>query len=230
MTTQEMYRLLGVMLKMSPQPVDGGGCHACFRATNKELSMGFGSRAKKLLVLNTAGFAANMMSLKQFKQTRGAFHPEHKRVSNFGNKCCQSCAAFNQLNVVLCASFDPGKDLAFDEGGVACGSRLCPVRQHSKDNPDKHCVDFFVLADAKTHSVLHVDVYQGKNPCNINIRDEARGLPTTQKAAVNAVMQTHLHTETRGGYWHMSLDNRYQCPELAFLLQERCRLCSSGTC
>ena len=229
-TTQEMYRFLGIMLKTSLQPVDGGGYPVHFRTTNKELCTGFGSRAKKLLVLNTTGFAANTMSLKRFKQIRGAFHPEHKRASNSGDKCYQLRAALNQLNAASHACFDPGKDLTFDEGGVACRSRLCPVRQYNKDKPDKCRVDFFVLADTKTYAVLHVDVYQGKNPRDINIHDEAKGLPTTQKAVVNAVMQTHLHTETRGGYRHISLDNRYQCPELAFLLRERCRLCSSGTC
>jgi len=229
-TTEEMYRFFGIMLKISLQPVDGGGYPAYFRTTNKELSTGFGSRAKKLIVLNTTGFAATTMSLKRFKQIRGAFHPEHKRVSNSGDKCYQLRAALNQLNAASLATFDPGKDLTFDEGGVACRSRLCPVRQYNKDKPDKYRVDFFILADARTYAVLHVDVYQGKNPRDINIHEAAKGLPTTQKAVVNAVMQTQLHTETRAGYRHLSLDNRYQCPELAFLLRERCRLYSSGTC
>jgi len=195
-TTQEMYRFFGIMLKISLQPVDGGGYPAYFRTTNKELSTGYGSRAKKLMVLNTTGFASNIMSLKRFKQIRGAFHPEHKRVANSGDKCYQLRAALNQVNAAAFACFDPGKNLTFDEGGVACRSRLCPVRQYNKDKPDKYRVDFFVLADAATYAVLHVDVYQGKNPRDINIHEAAKGLPTTQKAVVNAIMQTHLHTET----------------------------------
>ena len=229
-TTEEMYRFFGVLLKMSLQPIDGGGYPAYFRTTNKELCTGYGSRAKKLVIDNTTGFASKIMTLRRFKQMRSAFHPEHVAAANSGDKCYQLRAALNQLNSSSLATFDPGKDLTFDEGGVACRSRLCPVRQHNKDKPDKCRVDFFILADSKKHSVLHVDVYQGKNPRDINVHPEAKGSPTTQKAVVNAVLQTRLHTETRAGFRHLSLDNRYQCPELAFLLRERCRLHSTGTC
>jgi hypothetical protein len=45
----------------------------------------------------------------------------------------------------------------------------------------------------------------------------ARSLPTMQKAVLNAVLKTGMHNEVHGAR-HIALDNRYQCPELAFVL------------
>jgi hypothetical protein len=52
-------------------------------------------------------------------------------------------------------------------------------------------------------------------------------LPTTQKAAMNAVMRG-IGVEPRGAR-HLALDNRYQCPELAALLLTKCNVYSNGT-
>jgi len=78
--------------------------------------------------------------------------------------------------------------------------------------------------------VLHLDVHQGENASQVSVNEEARGLPTTQRAVVNAVLESGLHLETRAGYRHVAMDNRYQCPELAVLLRERTRLYSTETC
>jgi Transposase IS4 len=38
-----------------------------------------------------------------------------------------------------------------------------------------------------------------------------------------------MHTETHGAR-HIALDSRYQCPELAFLLRQKFKIYSTGTC
>jgi hypothetical protein len=124
----------------------------------------------------------------------------------------------------------PGGNLAFDEGGVACRSRLCPVRQYNKDKPQKYRVDFFILADSSTYAILHMDVYQGRNSANVNIDSRCLNLPTTMKAVVNACFQTNLVQKTEDGYRTISMDNRYQCPELAVLMMKRFKILSTGTC
>jgi hypothetical protein len=80
---------------------------------------------------------------------------------------------------------------------VGCRSRMCPVRQHNKDKPQKFCVDFFILACSSNYCIFHLDVYQGKNAKNIGIHPAIQDLPTTQKAAMNAVMEG-LGVETGG--------------------------------
>jgi hypothetical protein len=71
--------------------------------------------------------------------------------------------------------------------------------------------------------IYHIDVYQGKNACNVGIEEQCWNLPTTMKAVVNAVMQSKLYFGSNEvqGYRVLSLDNRYQCPQLAYLLWQR---------
>jgi len=159
-----------------------------------------------MVMLNSTGFAKKIVLLARFKQMRAAFHPEHKWVSNSGDKCYQLRAIIKLLNAASYSAFHPGPNSSFDEGGLACHSRVCPIQQYNKDKPDKHRVDFFILTDAKTHVVLHLDVYQGKNALQVSVNEEACGLPTTQRAVVNAVLESGLHTETRAGHRHMSTE------------------------
>jgi Transposase IS4 len=70
----------------------------------------------------------------------------------------------------------------------------------------------------------------GKNKANVDIHPEALGLPTTMKAVVNAVMQSGVAQDISHGYRVLSMDNRYQCPELAVGLRDRCKILSTGTC
>jgi len=95
-TTEEMFRFFGILLKISLSPVDGGGYPAHFRPKNKELNTGFGAKKKTLIILNSIGFAQKIMPLSRFKQIRAAFHPEHKRVSNSGDKCQLSIEGSNK--------------------------------------------------------------------------------------------------------------------------------------
>jgi hypothetical protein len=75
-----------------------------------------------------------------------------------------------------------------------------------------------------------MDVYQGRNATNVNIDSRCLNLPTTMKAVVNAMFQTNLVHKTEEGYRCISMDNRYQCPELAVLLMKRFKILSTGTC
>jgi Transposase IS4 len=122
-----------------------------------------------------------------------------------------------------------GENLTFDEGGIGSRHRLNPVRQYNKDKPQKFRVNFFIMACSRTYFIHHIDVYQGENATNVGIDRSVRCLPTTQKAVLNAVLSTGMHTETHGAR-HIALDNRYQCPELAFLLRQKFKILLTGTC
>jgi len=71
-------------------------------------------------------------------------------------------------------------------------------------------------------------VYQGKNASEVNIHRDVWGVPTTQKVVLNAVLQTKMH-ECVDGARHITMDNRYQCPQLAALLLKRYDIYSTGT-
>jgi Transposase IS4 len=77
------------------------------------------------------------------------------------------------------------------------------------------------------YCIFRLDVYQGKNAKNIGIEPSIQDLPTTQKAAMNAIMRG-IGEEPRGAR-HLALDNRYQCPELVALLLTKCNVYSTGT-
>jgi len=76
----------------------------------------------------------------------------------------------------------------------------------------------------------HLDVCQGENASQVSLNEEARGLPTTQRAVVSAVLESGLRLETRAGCRNVAMDNRCQRPELAVPRCEHARLCSTGTC
>ena len=121
-----------------------------------------------------------------------------------------------------CCCFAPTSS-SFLSGGIRCRSRFCPVRMYNKDKPDKFRVDFFILAGSESYIIHHLDVYQGKNASNVSVHESCWNLPTTMKAVVNAVIQASLSKGSNdvNGYRCISLDNRYQCPQLAFLLWTR---------
>ena len=100
---------------------------------------------------------------------------------------------------------------------------------YNKDKPQKYRVDFFVLADASTYAILHLDVYQGKHTTDLFMHEKAKGLPITQAAVVNAVCTTLLNVPSNHGFRYISLDNRYGCPQLAVFLRDICSMYSTGT-
>jgi hypothetical protein len=208
-TIEEMYHFLGILLKISLTPIDGGGYKTYFMKTNKVIFVG--GDTTPLEIKNSTGFASEFMQLERFQQIRGAFHPEDKSSGLGGDKCYQIRHIINVLNASSKKSFKIPRDLSFDEGGVGCRSRYCPVRQYNKDKPQKFRVDFFICADSKNYFILHLDVYQGKNAANIGIHDSIVDLPTTQKAVANALHALGLHLST-DGMRHISMDNRYMCP------------------
>jgi hypothetical protein len=179
---KEMYHFLGIILKISIMERDAGGYPSYFAKENKKLYTGTLSSSYMTVVSDSAGWAWKYMSIKRFKQIRSAFHPEKKAAGMGGDKCYQLRSAINHLNEASRRTFVPSGNLAFDEGGIACRSRLCPVRQYNKDKPDPYRVDFFVLADHLAghagfpnqhqdgYPILHLDVYQGANSANVFLR------------------------------------------------------------
>jgi hypothetical protein len=217
----EMYRFFGIILRISMNEKDGSGYKAYFAKHNRVMHTGVGSRHEQREIPGSERWAWRYMSLRRFQQIRAAFHPEKANAGLGGDKCYQLPSALNHLNAASKNTFMPGGNLAFDEGGVACRSRLCPVRQYNKkDKPQKYRVDFFILADSSCYTILHMDVYQGRNAMNVNIDRGCLNLPTTMKAVVNAVFHANLVHKTEDGYRCILMDNRYQCPELAVLLMK----------
>ena len=159
----EMHRFLGILLKISLQPVDLGGYPGYFRDDymNMEFSV---SEDDNIRISGSKGFVADIdpsirMSLNRFKQIRGSFHPEDRKNANGADdKCYQLRAAINELNSASNTNLVPDANCLFDEGGIACRSRYCPVRQYNKDKPDKFRVDFFIMAWSKTYLIYHIDV------------------------------------------------------------------------
>jgi len=229
-STGEMYRFLGIMLKISLSTVDGGGYAAYFSQEDKVIYADSGRKPITMTIGNSKGWAHEVMKFNRFKQIRGAFHPEDKTAGIGKDKCYQLRHALNQLNAAALSTFHMGPNMAFDEGGVACRSRFCPVRQCNKDKPDKCRVDFFMLNDSKYYFIYHMDVYQGKNKHNAYIHKYAADLPTTQKAVVNSLFKTDLSLPHPSGYRHIAMDNRYNCPELLCILRDKCRIYGTGTC
>jgi Transposase IS4 len=169
------------------------------------------------------------MTLWRYKQIRSAFHPEDRSAGAAGDKAYQLRHAINNLNTAAANTKHIAENVAFDEGGSASRHRMNPIRQYNKDKPKKFRVDFFILACSLTYFIHHLDVYQGANATNVGIHRAVRSLPTTQKAVLNAVLSTDMHNEVHGAR-HIAMDNRYQSPQLAFVLRQKFKILSTGTC
>ena len=76
------------------------------------------------------------LAYKRFLQIRAAIHPEDG-VPEIGDKCHQLRAAIQFLNDHAKKSFILGRELSFDEGGIASKSCYNPVRQYNASKPDK---------------------------------------------------------------------------------------------
>ena len=227
-SVQEMHRFIGILLRISLSPIDAGGYPAYFTEEDERIQYRSDPPVCRS-IHGTRGFVAQLpdrfrMSLNRFKQIRGAFHPEDKKLANGSeDKCYMLRHAINELNKASLANYVAEANLAFDEGGVSCRSRRCPIRQYNKDKPDKYRVDFFILAGSKSRVIHHIDVYQGKNANNVGISEEFKTLPTTMKAVLNAVVRSQISegSDDVNGYRVVSMDNRYACPQLAYLLWHR---------
>ena len=217
-----MHRFLGITLKISLSPKDASGYAACWREVPQVL--------EGTVIPDSVGFARRHMSFWRYKQIRSAFHPEDRDIAsmNGNDKCYQLRHAINTLNKsAMNMRYIPGC-VSFDEGGCMCRSRYCPVRMHNKDKPNKFRVDFFMMGEAQVPFCHHIDVYQGKNQANINIKPEIRGVPTTQKAVLNAVLQTEMDKCVDGARL-IAMDNRYMCAQLCSILHSKYGIESVGT-
>jgi hypothetical protein len=134
----EMHRFLGILLRISMQPTDAGGYTAYFRDSNITIPLSEDG-SEYIEIPQTKGFMSMIdkevrMSLNRFKQIRGVFHPAEKYITNGEeDKCYQIRAAIKELNSAARINFVPEANLSFDEGGISCRSRMCPVRQYNKD-------------------------------------------------------------------------------------------------
>jgi Transposase IS4 len=222
----EMHRFMGVMLRMSMTKIDSGGYPAYFSPDDEDAEYDSDTDVENEKIIGSRGFVSMVpdefrMSLNRYKQIRGAFHPEDKALGNGSeDKSYMLRNAMSELNEASLAVYVPERALSFDEGGSACRSRRCPIRQYNKDKPDKYRVDFFILAGAESRVIYHIDVYQGRNDFNVGIAPEFKNLPTTMKAVLNAVSKSGISSGSNdvNGYRIVALDNRYQCPQLAYLL------------
>ena len=222
-STGEMVRFFGILLRISMEPRKMGG-YASYFVSNPCVSVGGYSVQLK----GYTPWAKDIMSLIRFKQIRSAFHPEAEK-SICGDKCHQLRFFIRKFNEMARNVFSLGPHASFDEGGVAMRSRYCPVRQYNKDKPDKYRVDFFILADATHYFIYHLDVYQGRNTSNIDIHPYATCLPTTQKAVANAILKSGIDNDTNGCRYLM-MDNRYTPPQLFALMLTNWNIRGVGTC
>ena len=69
---------------------------------------------------------------------------------------------------------------------------------YNKDKPDKYVVIFFILAYSKYYLIIYIDLYKGNNTSNIDIYPSLHNLPTTQKAAYNAITKSGVANDTHG--------------------------------
>ena len=223
-TTAEMIRFFGIMLRISLEPRKMGG-YVSYFTDNPTVVCGDGY---SIQLRGYDPWARDVMTLVRFKQIRPAFHPEAKN-SICNDKCHQLRYFIRLFNSKAKEVFDLGPNISFDEGGVAMRSRYCPVRMYNKDKPDKFRVDFFLLADSRYYFIYHLDVYQGKNKANIDIDSVVMHLPTTQKAVANAIVKSGI-ANCVDGCRYMFLDNRYACPQLLALMNTSFNVRGVGTC
>ena len=183
-TVEEMFHTFGMILKMSLVSICLGGLKAYFNPITKlYISC---NEAIELRTVDT-NWTDERLTYKRFLQIRAALHPEDG-VSDIGDKCHQLRAAIQFLNEHAKKSFVLGRELSFNEGGIASKSRYNPVHQYNSSKLGKYHIDFFVLVNASSgmNFIYHLDVYQGKNATNAFIVAEAQNLPTMLMAVFNA--------------------------------------------
>ena len=215
-TVQEMFRALGIILKMSIDCRQLGGIQSYF-SPPRELLSGPGESTE---IDGFTGWAADVMTDYRFRQIRAALRPELDH-SSVGDRCHQLRASIVSLNEHAKRTFILGREASFDEGGIPNKSRYNPVRQYNASKPDKYRIDFFVLVNASKgkNFIYHLDVH---------IIQEAWHLPTTQKAVVNAVVSSGINNDP-DGMREIYMDNRYTAPELFVLLREKYQILACGT-
>ena len=77
------------------------------------------------------------MDLRRFKIIRKAFHPEDRIARACGDKCYQIRHLLRNFKSAAKASFIPGRNISFDDGGIGSRHRLNPVRMYNGSKPQK---------------------------------------------------------------------------------------------
>lgn len=153
-------------------------------------------------------WARDIMTLARFKQILKAFRSEDSAPNKVKDKAYQLRSLCEALNKGAQRTFQLGRYVSFDEGGVASRSRLNPMRQFNKDKPQKFRVEFFLLCSAVNYFCYHFSPYEGKNATNNFIAQEAQGYATTQKAVLNSIVDSQLSNDSLGARI-LACDNRY---------------------
>ena len=208
-SANEVIRNLGIILKISLDGRTKGSYRQYFVQTSSQFISVGTSRTYRVELHKP--WARDYTSFARFTQFLGAFRGELEPQDGAGDKAYQLRPFINAINQGSQYTFIPGKNLSFDEGGIASRSRRNPIRQYNKDKPKKFQVDFFILSTAREYVIIHLDVYQGKNASNINIHHEAKPFPTTQKVLINAIIQAKIANSERGVYC-VFCDSRYGAP------------------
>ena len=85
------------------------------------------------------------------------------------------------------------------------------------------------MSDCNYYKLLNIDVYQGKKIVNVSIDERAKALPTTQKLVLNSMYKLQFDiSDGSNEHCHLSMDNRYACPEIAMILRDQCIIYSKG--
>jgi len=133
-TLSEMMKFLGIMLKISLNPIDYGGYPAYFFRSDADIVL---DEEQKIKASGTKGWASVIMDLRRFKIIRKAFHPEDRIARTCGDKCYQIRHLLRNFKSAAKASFIPGRGISFDEGGIGSRHRLNPVRMYNGSKPQK---------------------------------------------------------------------------------------------
>ena len=160
-SVEEVVIFHGILMKMSNDGRSVGGYEQYFVEGSTSVSIG-GGAGNSYTAYEHFPWAKEMMSLNRFKQCMAAYRSQADRVNTGIDKAAQLRRPLEAINRAAKKTFRPGRQVSFDEGGVASRSRLNPIRQYNKDKPKKFRVDFFILSDAKQYFIYHIDVYQGK--------------------------------------------------------------------
>ncbi len=75
------------------------------------------------------------MSYSRFVQIRATFHPE-SGTSQEWDKCHQLRNAISHINKIAKCTFIPGKEMYFNEGGIASKSNHNPARQYNNSKSE----------------------------------------------------------------------------------------------
>ena len=99
-----MMKFLGIMLRMSLNPIDYGGYAAYFFRDDVNIDL---DENTSLIASGTKGWVSDVMDFRRFKMIRKAFHPEDRIARACGDKCYQVHHLLRQFKATAKATFIP---------------------------------------------------------------------------------------------------------------------------